>query len=182
MTWQEIFKNFWFVENKEEQSWWAVDWPLKLRNRLREFSLHKVIIMFIGIYLPDCLWLVYSSFTSFFLGWKLKRFSWNQRQFKIQLHTFFCSMVLVRVHNAIIEGLTSQGFNGQLTKFSFSKHTIFFLHQHHHLVYISKAHVLKMLMKILVLENVKFILKPWQIKKKQIFVGMLTAHVSGEAV
>ena len=35
-------------------------------------------------------------------------------------------MVLVRVHNAIIEGLTSQGFNGQLTKFSFSKHTIFF--------------------------------------------------------
>ena len=35
-------------------------------------------------------------------------------------------MVLVRVHNAIIEGLTSQGFNGQLTKFSFSKHTFFF--------------------------------------------------------
>ena len=79
---------------------------------------------------------------------------------QLQFHNFFGSMVLVRVHNAIIEGLTSQGFNGQLTKFSFSKHTFFFLHQHHHLVYISKAHVLKMLMKILVLENVKCLLKP----------------------
>ena len=63
---------------------------------------------------------------------------------------------------------------GNSRSFHFLSTHFFFLHQHHHLVYISKTHVLKMLMKILVLENVKCLLRPWPNKKKQIFAGMLT--------
>ena len=45
------------------------------------------------------------------------------------IHKKSYPILVVRVHNAIIEGLTSYRFNGQLTKFSFSKHTTFLLHQ-----------------------------------------------------